>query len=256
MKQTNISVLVVGLGIVIGATATLAGVHVAKSRAFDCFDGPDRTRPITCYGCTIKASSAALAATPDEQHAVDLRDAEERYNRKLEKVTSEYKHQLQLQQQETVRYRDLYVREKEQNKRPNEWLATFRTLAFCVLATAGIWRFGWAVNYVAAMSLRPKERNDARAQQRDDAPLVQEPPAMLPGGAAAVVEDVSNLDVAGELIACARNARAGATRKKEVRELLQSHGKMDSATLNAVYERVRTKALLEACTAADIAELL
>ncbi len=234
-----------GVGIGMGARTTS---HMVVHTCFEV----GTNRIVKCHNCV---SDIPTNTTIDICNR-NLRECENTCSQKLQTCGDQCDNRLKLANAETVRYRDLYVREKEQNKRPNEWLATVRTLAFCVLATAGIWRFGWAVNYVAAMSLRPKERNDARAQHRNDAPLVQEPPAMLPAGAAAVVEDVSNLDVAGELIACARNARAGATRKKEVRELLQSHGKMDSATLNAVYERVRTKALLEACTAADIAELL
>ncbi len=84
------------------------------------------------------------------------------------------------------------------------------------------------------------------------------PPLALPPAAAAVV--VQDVTVASKVIERARATRAGAARKRAVREVLLQHGHDDAATVAAVYEQVRTDARLaaegvEASVALELAAL-
>ncbi len=85
------------------------------------------------------------------------------------------------------------------------------------------------------------------------------PPPMLPPSDANVtnVTDVTNMDLAAEVLAAAKAAtRGGAQRRNAVVQLLLQRNVHDTSTHEAVYERVKLKHLLDACTVADIAELL
>lgn len=76
-----------------------------RQRPFDCTDSYDGIRPIKCYGCVVAATTGLTA---EEQHMVDLRDMGERHARRVEKLSTEYEHKLQLERKETEKYKELY----------------------------------------------------------------------------------------------------------------------------------------------------